>query len=120
LIEAMKKLFGLLGLLLSLFWLGSSFTQPAQDKLSVVERMAKARATKAQKRATQFVGKGNANAVGIDLNTGRILKATPADYRAPVDKVLKGPHNEVVHVGERGAKYYINKNGNKTYLSSNQ
>ena len=47
-------------------------------------------------------------------------KATPADYKAPVDKSQKGPNGEVVYSGPRGGKYYINKNGNKTYLSSNQ
>lgn len=82
--------------------------------------MAKARAAKAEKKATTSVGQRDGDAGGIDAKTSRILKATPADYQAPVDKVLKGPNGEAVHVGERGAKFYINKNGNKTYLSSNR
>lgn len=45
-------------------------------------------------------------------------KASPADYKAPVDRSSKGPNGEVVRTGPRGGKYYINKNGNKTYLSS--
>ena len=45
-------------------------------------------------------------------------KATPADYKAPVDPSQKGPNGEKVMTGPRGGKYYINKNGNKTYLSS--
>jgi colicin import membrane protein len=45
-------------------------------------------------------------------------KATPADYKAPVDRSMKGPNGEQVMTGPRGGKYYINKNGNKTYLSS--
>ena len=45
-------------------------------------------------------------------------KASPADYKAPVDRSMKGPNDEKVMTGPRGGKYYINKNGNKTYLSS--
>ena len=81
------------------------------ERISVEERMAKARAAKAQKKMTT---------VGVAPGTNRPGKAASADYKAPVDKVLKGPNGEVIHTGERGAKYYINKNGNKTYLSSNQ
>jgi colicin import membrane protein len=33
-----------------------------------------------------------------------------------VDGALHGPHGEQVLSGPRGGKYYINKNGNKTYL----
>ena len=82
---------------------------PAPAKLSVDARMAKARAAKAQKRANPPV-----------LTETSAQKATPADYQSPIDKKQKGPHGEVVHSGERGGKFYINKNGNKTYLSSNQ
>ncbi len=81
------------------------------EKLSVEERMAKVHATKAEKKN---------NPVAIDARTATPEKATEADYKAPVDKALKGPNGEVVHTGERGATFYINKNGNKTYLSSNQ
>ena len=34
-----------------------------------------------------------------------------------VDPKLHGPNNEAVHTGPRGGKYYINKNGNKTYIT---
>ena len=91
-------------------------TAAPQQKMSVDERMAKARAAKAEKKANQ----GNMQA---DKSMGTSMgaqKATPADYKAPVDKKQKGPNGEVVYTGERGGKYYINKNGNKTYLSSNQ
>lgn len=81
-------------------------TPGSPAKLSVADRMAKARAAKVEKRDQQL--------------TDKPQKASPADYKTPVDKVLKGPHGEVVHEGERGGKYYINTNGNKTYLSSNQ
>lgn len=80
--------------------------------MSVRERMAKARAVKAQKQADKVMGNNGM--------MGKPEKATPTEYKAPVDKVLKGPNGEVVRTGERGAKFYINKNGNKTYLSSNQ
>lgn len=113
----MKKTL-LLSLLLGLFYFTNSCTQPAttEQKLSVEERMAKARAAKSEKKST----KNGTEPDGNGVSGGNPQKATPADYNAPVDKVLKGPNGEVVHTGERGARYYINKNGNKTYLSSNQ
>lgn len=107
----MKKTLLLLQLSLSLVWFTNSCNQSAttERKMSVEERMVKARTTKAEKRAS-----------GLPDDRSRVLKATPADYKSPVDKVLKGPNGEVVRTGENGGKYYINKNGNKTYLSSNQ
>lgn len=109
-------------LLLSLIWLTSSCNQPTStdEKLSVEERMANARAAKAEKRVSKLVGELDRDSVRINSKPDKTVKATAADYQTPVDKVLKGPNGEAVHVGERGAKYYINKNGNKTYLSSNR
>ncbi len=118
----MKKVSILIHLLLSLTWFASSCNQSAttDDKMSVEERMAKARAAKSEKKANKSSDTLNASAKGTDTKTGKLIKATTADYQTPVDKILKGPNGEAVHVGERGAKFYINKNGNKTYLSSNQ
>lgn len=99
---------GLTGPLSSCSDQGSSGEQP-----TTAEKMAKVRAAKAQKKEDRAAGR-------LEVDAGRVVKATPADYQAPVDKVLKGPNGEIVHTGERGAKFYINKNGNKTYLSSNQ
>lgn len=82
--------------------------------------MTKARAAKAAKKAHKSVGQRDGDAGGINVKISGTLKATPADYQTPVDKVLKGPNGEAVHIGERGAKFYINRNGNKTYLSSNR
>lgn len=109
----MRRLLTSLNLLVGLFWFMGVGTVHvlAQQKLTVEQRMAKAREAKAQKRTNKATGQ---------MNVSQPQKATAADYRAPVDKVLKGPNGEVVRTGERGAKYYINKNGNKTYLSSNQ
>lgn len=93
-------------------WLSVSVvaqTVPSTEKMPVNERMAKARASKADKKLAKS---SQPDASGA--------KATPADYRAPVVKSQKGPNGEVVYTGEHGGKYYINKNGNKTYLSSNQ
>jgi long-subunit fatty acid transport protein len=115
----MKNTLMMLRLAVGLFVSVSSFaqTQAPEQKMSVNERMAKARAAKAEK-------KGNASdaQAGISPSQSSMKgqKATPADYKSPVDKTQKGPNGEVVHTGERGGKYYINKNGNKTYLSSNQ
>lgn len=83
------------------------------EQQTSAEKMAKVRAAKAQKKEDRAAGRR-------DVDAGRAVKATPTDYQAPVDKVLRGPNGEVVHTGERGGKFYINKNGNKTYLSSNQ
>lgn len=100
-----------LSLWISLWGGTTACTQEADQsqQLSVKERMAKARAAKADRQAAKAAG------TWVERE-----KARPADYQTPVDKVLKGPNGEVVHTGERGARYYINKNGNKTYLSSNQ
>ena len=120
----------LVGLLLSV----SVAAQSAgpDPKMPVPERMAKARAAKADKKESKAINPGSPGA-GATLNrnpadpgarptelTRQGVKATPADYQAPVVKSQKGPNGEVVYTGERGGKYYINKNGNKTYLSSNQ
>ena len=104
----MKTILITLSLLVSLLMSTPTLAQTPgpTEKMSVADRMAKARAAKAEKHDQQKLDKPK--------------KATPADYKTPVDKVLKCPHGEVVHEGERGGKYYINKNGNKTYLSSNQ
>lgn len=42
------------------------------------------------------------------------------DKPAQTDKVVagkKGPNGEAVYQGTQGGQYYINKNGNKTYLN---
>lgn len=88
-------------------------TSALHQQPTTAEKMAKVRAAKAQKKVDR-------EADQLKPVAGASLKATSADYAAPVDKVAKGPNGESVHRGERGAKFYINKNGNKTYLSSNQ
>lgn len=109
----MKRIVSLLLVGFALLSYTSSYGQATatDEKISVTERMAKARAAKAEKKRTTVVSAPSTN---------KLEGAPPADYKAPVAKVLKGPNGEVVRTGERGAKYYINKNGNKTYLSSNQ
>lgn len=111
----MKKSALLLSLLLGLFVSVNVVAQATitEAKMSVTDRMAKARAAKAEK-------KSDLPALKPGPNGGQSQKATAADYQTPVDKTLKGPNGELVHTGERGGKFYINKNGNKTYLSSNQ
>lgn len=111
----MKKISLMLSLLLSLFWSVNAVAQATatETKMSVTDRMAKARAAKAEKR-------NSPPALNTPSNASQSQKATAADYQTPVDKKLKGPNGEIVHTGERGGKFYINKNGNKTYLSSNQ
>ncbi len=118
----MKKTLLFLNLILSLLWLSSSCNQSTttDEKMSVEERLAKARAAKAEKRANKASGESTEDVDQTNPRVGMTVKATVDDYKAPIDKVLKGPNGEVVRTGERGAKYYINKNGNKTYLSSNQ
>lgn len=114
----MKKTLIVLRIAFSLFVSVNALAQTAapQQKMSVDERMAKARAAKAEKRGTQTSAQTD-KASGTSMKD---QKATPADYKAAVDKKQKGPNGETVYMGERGGKYYINKNGNKTYLSSNQ
>ena len=46
----------------------------------------------------------------------QVHEAIPTDYKGLVDAELKGPNGEPVIIGPRGGKYYINKNGNKTYV----
>lgn len=101
-----------LGLLINVSTCLAATSAPYQQP-TTAEKMAKVRAAKAQKKVDREVDR-------LKPVAGASLRATPADYAAPVDKVAKGPNGETVHTGERGAKFYINKNGNKTYLSSNQ
>ena len=127
----------MLSLLLSLVGYGSveAQTEAPVTKMSVNDRLVKARAAKADKKtakASETLAPQNLKPVAAQANqpsiqpganqgktTDRLQKATPADYKSPVDKSQHGPHGEVIYTGARGAKYYINKNGNKTYLSSN-
>lgn len=116
----MKKVGTVLNFLLGLLLSVSVVAQSAgpDQKMPVPERMAKARAAKAHKKESKAI-RPDGPAATATLNR-QPEKATPADYKAPVVKSEKGPNGEVVYTGERGGKYYINKNGNKTYLSSNQ
>ena len=126
----------LLGLVLSLFVSERLLAQsePSTGKMSVHDRLVKARDAKAQKKidkatgadaalppsATTQINKRLAQPASPQAKTAsNSLKATPADYKSSIDKTQRGPHGEVIYTGARGAKYYINKNGNKTYLSSN-
>lgn len=122
---------------LKLLWLGFLFslslstpalaqTQAPTEKMSVNDRLMKARAAKAEKRAGKAPGSMAISPSGPSSSTSqtndpptKTQKASPADYKSPVDKSQHGPNGEVIYTGARGAKYYINKNGNKTYLSSN-
>lgn len=115
----MKKTLIILRVAVSLFISVNALAQTAapQQKMSVDERMAKARAAKAEKKTNQDGVQLDNNSAGM---SAKAQKATSADYKAPVDKTQKGPNGEVVYTGDRGGKYYINRNGNKTYLSSNQ
>lgn len=122
----MKKVVRLLSLLPGLFYAIGVLAQApvAEPKLSVEDRMAKARAAKAEKKDVRTAAKSDLNATGPgDKGRATMYRSgrTPStNYGAPAEKKLKGPNGEVVHTGERGAKYYINKNGQRTYLSSNQ
>ncbi len=129
-----------LSLLISISTFGQ--TEAPAGKMSVPDRTAKARAAKAEKQAVRKMEKANPTdarsnasvAKTVDIRTSasnrqstqktantsrREAKASPADYKSS-DKSQRGPNGEVIQTGARGAKYYINKNGNKTYLSSNQ
>lgn len=109
----MKKIVLLFHLMFALLGLFSVQGQGvvAKEKLSVEARMAKARAAKTEKKIAKLADVAGDN---------QLPKARSADNKPPINKVLKGPNGEVVHTGERGGKYYINKNGSRTYLSSNQ
>lgn len=85
--------------------------------MPVSERMANARAAKAEKRNGVTGAQLNMSRNGASL---REEKATPVAHNVPIDKMQKVPNGEAVRTGERGGKFYINKNGNKTYSSSNQ
>ena len=114
----MKKTIVLLRLAVGLLLPLSTFAQNAatEQKMSVDERMAKARAAKMEKKTTTN-GQSTGNRTQSDT---RFRSATPDNYRASSVKPEKGPNGEAVRVGERGGKYYINKNGKRTYTSSNQ
>ncbi|MBD2755773.1 hypothetical protein [Spirosoma validum] len=131
----MKKTGMIRSLVLSLLISGSTLAQATEptQKMSVNDRLAKARAAKADKRTAKVTGNDTSRIVtgnsartdqkiaqGIQPKaTPKLEKATPADYKTPIDKSQHGPNGEAIHAGARGGKYYINKNGNKTYLSSN-
>lgn len=108
----MKKTIVLLRLTVGLLLPLSTFAQTTapEQKMSVNERMAKARAAKIEKKTTSNGQPANDRTQSYS----RFQKATP------IVKPEKGPNGEAVRIGERGGKYYINKNGKRTYTSSNQ
>ena len=59
--------------------------------------------------------KAQASAAGVNA-----IKSTATKSADAVDASLHGPHNEPVMTGPRGGKYYINKNGNRTYLKADK
>ncbi len=85
---------------------------PSEAKAKKEMKMDDASAKKAAKAETKSAKEG-AMAGKAAMNEE---KATPADYKAPVDKSMKGPNGEAVMTGPRGGKFYINKKGNKAYL----
>ena len=99
---------------------------PAEKK-ATKEAKADMKEAKADKKAAKETGdkmamkeaKVDKKTAKADMKVARKeVKATPADYKAPIDRSMKGPNGEQVMTGPRSGKYYINKNGNKTYLSS--
>ena len=73
--------------------------------MSVRDRLAKARAVKATKRLSPLPV---------------VVNRVKLGFQVPSVKPLRGPSQELVHIGERGGSFYMNKNGNRTYLSSNR
>lgn len=83
-----------------------------QDKkLLMAQRMAKARTAKACKRINRRIDK---------LEKNHPSKAVSSEGNIRTNNLFKSSRGRVIHLGERGAKFYINVNGNRTYLSSNQ
>lgn len=63
--------------------------------------------------------KAQATAAGVNAK-GAAVKSTVAKTADAIDASLHGPHNEAVMTGTRGGKYYINKNGHRTYLKADK
>lgn len=100
---------------------GTTAAMPPSDAKAKKEmKMDDASARKAANAETKAAKEGamtGKDAMKMDKGKMKEEKATPADYKAPVDRSMKGPNGESVMTGPRGGKYYINKNGNKTYVS---
>ncbi|UHG92641.1 hypothetical protein [Spirosoma oryzicola] len=96
-------------------------TKAAKDAISTADEKAAKEQAKVEKKAGKVENSGLKDDKLSKLTVDKALKeekATPADYKAPVDKNTKGPDGATVYVGPRGGKYYINKKGNKAYLNS--
>ena len=63
--------------------------------------------------------KAQATAAGVNAR-GTAVKSTVTKMPDAVDASLHGPHNETVMTGTRGGKYYMNKNGHRTYLKADK
>lgn len=108
----MKKL---LVILLSTFFVVSvnSFAQEKSPKSNL-----KPKTEQTKKKDAKIVVKSDDKSVKTDAKTDA-KKGT--DKPVAGDKALagaKGPDGQAVYQGSKGGQYYINKNGNKTYIKA--
>ncbi len=73
-----------------------------------------------QKRSAE--GKAGAAANKAEAKTKKVVRERVSNERAPrtPDKVTGKYNGKKVYTGPRGGRYYINSNGNKTYISDDK
>lgn len=82
-------------------------------------KSALSNAAPAANPASSGSAKAQATAAGVNAR-GTAVKSTVTKMPDAVDASLHGPHNETVMTGTRGGKYYMNKNGHRTYLKADK
>ena len=73
-----------------------------------------------QKKSAE--GKAKAASNKVEAKTKKIVKERASNEKAPKtpDKVTGKYNGKKVYTGPRGGRYYINSNGNKTYISDDK
>jgi colicin import membrane protein len=108
----MKKLI----ILMMAAFIGFSLNSFSQEKPQKTTQ--KATTVKTVKKDT----KADVKSVKTEAKT-EVKAAKEADKPGAGDKIItgqKGPDGQAVYEGPKGGTYYINKNGNKTYLKADK
>lgn len=95
------------------------FKDAAKKEATKTETKAKTAAKKAKAEANKTVAKTKKTAAEEteDLKETALSKAAEKKVSDKATGTYKG---KKVYTGPRGGKYYINKNGNKTYISDDK
>ena len=90
----------------------------AEKEAKKATAAAKAEKSKAEKAVTEKTTKAKKETTSAKKTAEVKLKETTEKAPKTPDKVTGEYNGKKVYTGPRGGRYYINKNGNKTYIEN--